>query len=135
MTLRKATSYQLYSAKELKLLNLGKNTRPYKLKIEEGEVFVDDWTDLCLKFVEYLIKKGFLMESSVPVFNHSNRKQKYFINFEPKHYYPERDGEWKSIGPFFIDTKYNARAHLKNIIRTLYHLNIPNIDIGISFRN
>jgi len=70
LTLRKATSYQLYSAKELKLLNLGKNTRPYKLKIEEGEVFVDDWTDLCLKFVEYLIKKGFLMESSVPVFNH-----------------------------------------------------------------
>ena len=125
----------MYPLKDLELLNLGKNTRPYQLKVEDQTFYVDDWTDLCVKFVECLINKGLLNESLVPVFNQSSRRQKYFINFEPKHYYPERDGLWKSVGPFFVDTKYNAEAHLKNIMCTLYHLNIPNIDFGISFRN
>lgn len=138
---RKVTEKQPYKEKEMYTLNeimsldLGRETKPYQMKIDGEIVSVDDWTDLCIHFVERLIKKGFLTSSSIPIFNHSSRREKYFINTEPKHYFSERNGVWKQVGSYFIDTKYNAEAHVKNIISALYHLNIQNIDFGISFRN
>lgn len=126
---------KMYTLNELKLLDLGIRTRPYQLNIDDEIIYVDDWTDLCIKFVEKLIQKGFLTSSSIPIFNHSSKRKKYFVNTEPKHFFPEKDGEWKQVGSFFIDTKYNAEAHVKNVVSVLYHLNIQNIDFGISFRN
>lgn len=126
---------KMYALNELKLLDLGIRTRPYQLNIDGEIIYVDDWTDLCIQFVERLIEKDFLTSSSIPIFNHSSKREKYFVNTEPKHFFPERDGEWKQVGSFFIDTKYNAEAHVKNIVSALYHLNIQNIDFGISFRN
>lgn len=126
---------KMYTLNEIMSLDLGKETRPYQIKIDGEIVYVDDWTGLCVHFVERLIEKEFLTDSSIPIFNHSSRKEKYFINKKPNHHFSERDGEWKQVGPYFVDTKYNAEAHVKNIINTLYHLNIQNIDFGISFRN
>jgi len=125
----------MYNLNELGLLDLGIETKPYHLKIDGEIIKVDDWTDLIIHFVERLTEKGFLTRSSVPIFNHSSRGEKYFINIEPKHFFPARDAQWKKAGSFFVDTKYNADAHVKNIISALYHLNIQNIDFGISFRN
>jgi hypothetical protein len=126
---------KMYTLNEIMSLELGKETRPYQMKIDGEIVDVDDWTDLCIHLVERLIEKGFLTDSSVPIFNHSSRREKYFINTRPRHYFSERDAQWKQVGPYFVDTKYNAEAHMKNIIAALYHLNIQNIDFGISFRN
>lgn len=126
---------KMYTLNELKLLDLGIRTRPYQLNIDDEIIYVDDWTDLCIKFVEKLIEKDFLTSSSIPIFNHSNRREKYFVNTEPKHFFSEKDGEWKQVGSFFIDTKYNAEDHVKNVVSVLDYLNIQNIDFGISFRN
>ena len=126
---------KMYNLNEMMSLELGKETRPYQIKIDGEIVYVDDWTDLSVHFVEYLIDKGFLTDSSTPIFNHSSRREKYFINTKPRHHFSERDAQWKQVGSYFVDTKYNAEAHVKNIINALYHLNIQNIDFGISFRN
>jgi len=134
----KTKSYKekkMYNLNEIMSLDLGKDTRPYQLKFDSEIINVDDWTDLCVHFVERLVEKGFLTSSLTPIFNHSSKREKYFINTEDRHYFSERDAYWKQVGQFFVDTKYNADAHVKNLITTLYHLNIQNIDFGISFRS
>jgi hypothetical protein len=47
---------------------------------------------------------------------------------------PKRNGEWKRLGDFYVDTKYNADSHKKNIIHTLASLHISDANIKISFR-
>jgi negative regulator of replication initiation len=125
---------KLYSIDDLTKMDLGKNTRPMFIKINEDQFDVDDWTELCVKFVEWLIMKGILKESNVPIFNHAKR-EKYFINTERKHLFAERDAHWKSVGEFYVDTKYNADAHVKNLMSTLRDLNAGNIELKIAFRD
>jgi len=126
---------KMYALNELKSLNLEKEIRPYQLRIDGDIIDVDDWTDVCKHFVERLIEKGFLTSFSTPIFNYSDTRQKYFINTKPKHFFPEMDGAWKQVGSFFVDTKYSAGDHIRNIVNTLNHLNVQDIDLGISFKN
>lgn len=126
---------KMYALKELESLNLGKNTRPYQLELDGESFEVDNWTDLSIRFIKQLIEKNLLTTSSIPIFNYSDTRQKYFINSEPEHAYPNMDAVWKKAGGFFVDTKYNARDHVRNIIHTLEHLRILDIDFGISLRS
>ena len=124
-------SYSLY---ELKKIHLGKEYRPEALIIQGQKIVVSNWTDLAIKFVEWLIKNSFLSKNKLPIYNYSER-DKYFINSTPQHKNPEKDGQWNHIiDNFYVDTKYNAESHKKNMIYTLEHLNISNVDIKILFR-
>lgn len=47
----------------------------------------------------------------------------------------DKNGEWKRVGVYYIDTKYNAEAHIKNMIEALQVLNVKNPDFHVSFRS
>lgn len=107
------------------------SSKPSKIVIDTKEYDTKDWTDLCKKFVLFLIEDNYLTESNLPIYTYSG-KDKYFISKEAKHKNPERNGKWVKVGNLFIDVKYNASSHVKNILNTLDFLNIQNdIDIKI----
>jgi hypothetical protein len=127
-------SGKTYSLSELKNMRLGKEFRPVSLSIQGNTIQVSNWTDLSIKFVEWLIKNNFLTESKLPIYNYSE-SDKYFINSSPQHKIAEKDGQWNSVmGNFHVDTKYNAECHKKNMIQALKHLGIFDVDIKITFR-
>lgn len=133
-SLNSSLSGHSYSLSELENQILDRECKPSEIIIENQTISVSDWTDLSKNFVEWLIREGTLNKSNLPIYSYSNREEKYFINITPKHKIPERDGQWQRVGEFFIDTKYNADGHKKNILHALTVLQISNIDIKISFR-
>jgi hypothetical protein len=133
-TQTKLKTGKLYSLEDLKLIDLGKDTRPVLMEINGDQIDVVDWTELCTKFVEWLIMNSLLSKSKIPIFNHA-RKEKYFINSEGKHHFAERDALWKRVGEYYVDTKYNADAHVKNLMSTLSDLNAGDVELKIAFRD
>lgn len=122
-----------YTLLELEGITLGKCAKPKKLRAGNTEYHISNWTDLCIRVVQWLIDQSYLTTSETPIYNHANG-DKYFINTRPEHKNVLRDGVWKSVGSFYIDTKYNAEAHKKNLIHTVQVLNVVANDIAISFR-
>ena len=115
-------------------MHLGKEYRPMSLTIQGHTIGVSNWTDLSIKFVEWLIGNNLLTKSNLPIYNYSE-SDKYFINSTPQHKIAEKDGQWNSVmDNFHVDTKYNAECHKKNIIQALKYLCIFDVDIKISFR-
>jgi len=126
----KLSSDATYNLDSLLSMNII-SSKPSKIVINTKEYDTKNWTDLCIKFVLFLIENNYLTESNLPIYTYSENK-KYFINKEAKHENPERDGKWVKVGNLFIDVKYNANNHVKNILKTLNFLNIKNdIDIKI----
>jgi Ni/Co efflux regulator RcnB len=126
----KLSSDATYNLDSLLSMNII-SSKPSKIVINTKEYDTKNWTDLCKKFVLFLIENNYLTESNLPIYTYSENK-KYFINKEAKHENPERDGKWVKVGNLFIDVKYNANNHVKNILKTLDSLNIQNdIDIKI----
>jgi len=76
---------------DLKGMIFDKSIRPLMFIDCATEIRVTNWTDLCLEFVNWLIRKGYLEKDKLPIPNHANRG-KYLINSEPRHKYPEKDG-------------------------------------------
>ena len=89
---------------------------------------VKDWSDLCLTFVGWLVEKGHLTARHLPVLNHA-RRDKYFVNTQPDHLDSNRDGAWHEAGGFFVDTKYAADKHVKNLQTILEHLGIEDLKV------
>lgn len=126
----KFSSDATYNLDSLPNMNIT-SSKPSKIVIDTKEYDTKDWTDLCKKFVLFLIENNYLTESNLPIYTYSG-KDKYFISKEAKHKNPERNGKWVKVGNLFIDVKYNASSHVKNILNTLDFLNIQNdIDIKI----
>jgi len=107
--------------------------KPSKIEINGQEKDVKDWTDLSVSFVQYLIKNGYINRDNVPILN-SAKRDKYFINITKEHMNPAKDGAWQEIDGYYIDTKYTASRHIKNMLHTLETLNIKNLSILISLR-
>lgn len=127
-------SGKTYSLSELKNMHLSKEYRPESLTIQGNTINVSNWTDLSIKFVEWLIKSNYLTKDKLPIYNYSE-SDKYFINSVPQHKIAEKDGQWNAVmDNFHVDTKYNAECHKKNMIQTLKHLGIFDVDIKLSFR-
>jgi|GEM_PF-1723658 len=125
---------QMYGFKELKLMELGKKTRPKKFKIDGEMYHVHDWAELSVCLVKHLLSTGKLKPAQAPIFSYSSRQEKYLISRTPRHFLPEKDAEWKQVGPLYVDVKYNAEAHFKNVVHLLRHLRIDNPDFAIEFR-
>jgi hypothetical protein len=113
-------------------MSLGRNTSPSKLIIEDRQYSVRTWTDLCEDFVSWLIDKGYLSLSNMPMYDHAER-DKYFINVRPEHLKLERTAQWVKVGSFYVNTKYSAEAHKENIIHTLAVLDLRSINLAIVF--
>lgn len=125
---------KMYGLGELGLIDLGKRTNPKRFRFDREEFVVKSWADLCVTLVHKLLEKGHLKSSQLPIYSYSSRMEKYFISNEPKHRFPEKDAAWKKVGPIFVDVKYNADAHFKNISHLFEHLQLGNIDFGIAFK-
>jgi hypothetical protein len=109
------------------------NVKPNKIEINGQTKDVKDWTELSVFFVKYLIQKGYINRNNVPILN-SAQRDKYFINIGKKHMNPAKDGAWQEIDGYYVDTKYSASRHIKNMLHTLKYLNIKNLSILISLR-
>lgn len=121
-----------YDIENLDTYNLG-HSKPMKIELNDQKIFVKNWTDLCINFVDYLARNGLLTENDIPIFNYS-MKQKYFINSKPEHADYVKDAQWKRVGGYYIDTKYNAACHVKNIIHTTDELKVRDeLKIKITF--
>ena len=107
--------YKLYTLTELNNLQLGKTTKPSILEINETTFEVKNWTNLMELLVSILIQVGLLKYNQLPIYNHAEG-DKYLINKIPQHKIAERDGSWKKIDNLYVDVKYNAEAHRKNIV-------------------
>lgn len=107
------------------------NLKPASINIEEDVFQTRSWSDLCIKFVEWLIGNGRLTSQSIPIYNYA-RREKYFVNSKPEHANVGMHGEWKQVENFFVDVGYNTQSHVKNIIATLDQLGFKNLDVRIT---
>lgn len=121
----------MYSVDKLRQMSFDKHSKPYQFHHDLTAEPVDNWTDLSVKFVKWLTQNQFLTSKKLPVPNNAKRG-KYFINDKPVHKDPQMNGEWKKVNGFFVDTKYNADAHIKNILCALQYLSVPHELLGIS---
>jgi len=97
------------------------------------EVAVDDWADLDRQLVIWLSREGHLTKAKLPIHNHA-RRGKYFINDKPQHSRPDFDGDWHKVGDFYVDTKYNAQSHIKNLLSTLEQIGLRDPHFYLAFR-
>lgn len=97
------------------------------------EVAVDDWADLDRQFVAWLSREGHLTRAKLPIHNHAQRG-KYFINDKPQHSRLDFDGNWHKVGDFYVDTKYNAQSHVKNLLSTLEQIGLRDPHFYLAFR-
>lgn len=97
------------------------------------EVTVDDWADLDKQLVAWLTREGHLTKSKLPIKNYA-RRGKYFINDAPHHDGADFDSDWHRVGEFYVDTKYNAQSHIKNLLSTLEQLGIRDPHFYLAFR-
>jgi len=120
------------SIEEIKEMTFDKHISSREFYDGEAVTPVSDWTELSIIFTNWLLKYKYLTPDKLPIPNHAG-KGKYLINNKPNHEYPEKDGEWKKIGEYHIDTKYNADSHIKNMLSTLQRLGVNKPNIYISF--
>jgi len=106
-------------------------SNPTSIRINSTDFSTRNWSDLCIKLVQWLLNNGYLSASHLPVYNAAG-KRKYFINSKPEHEDPKKDGLWKPVGNLHVDVKYSVRANVKNIIHMLEHINASSLDIKIS---
>lgn len=118
------------------LIKMGEDllkTKPRLLQIGNENSRVAHWVDVDLHFVRWLIKNKHLVPSRCPVPT-SKGSDKFFINVREVHGIPERDGDWRKVGDFYVDIKYSAPYHVSNLHNTLKHLGISDPGIKISLR-
>ena len=97
------------------------------------QIEVEDWADLARRVVAWLAHEGYLTKAKLPIRNHASRG-KFFINDKPTHSTPNFDGDWHKVGDFYVDTKYNAKSHIKNLLSALDQLGVRDPHFYLAFR-
>lgn len=99
-------------------------SRPFAIIIEDKKIRTNNWSDACLKLVDWLVQNDHLSNKDLPILNAAGR-DKYFINSKPVHSLASMDGEWKEVSEnIWIDVKYNAKYHVRNMTTTLKALGL-----------
>ncbi|HCC54541.1 MAG TPA: hypothetical protein DEQ20_06400 [Desulfobulbaceae bacterium] len=120
---------------DLRSMTFGKHDKPNRFYSDEQDIRgkkVDNWSHLSRIFVQWLIDNHLIAIEKLPVPDHRGHG-KDFINIKEQHEIQERGGVWKKVGPYYVDTKYNADDHIQNILSTLEYLGIANPKFQISF--
>jgi hypothetical protein len=110
------------------------NRKPSFLQLSDQRINTKTWSELCVKLVGWLVDQGHLKHNHLPIYNAAG-KHKYFINFRPEHEATGKDGYWRQVHDVFIDVKYSAPHHVSNIIHTLQHLNLRELEVRIALSN
>lgn len=111
----------LYDLNSKKLIS----EKPIALQIDGVDYKVKSWSEVSIAFVDWLITTKKLTIDQLPILN-SAEKDKYFINSAEQHKNPEKNAIWKPVQGFYVDVKYNADCHIKNILYTLDKLGLSN---------
>lgn len=127
LSLSAGESYTLAQLANMPLVN----SKPSFLQLPDQRISTKNWSELCTKLVGWLISKGHLRHTQLPIFNAAG-KHKYFINLRPEHEGTDKDGYWKQVADVFVDVKYSAPRHVANILHTLQHLNLRELDVRIA---
>jgi hypothetical protein len=121
---------QLLSLSSAAQRDIGKR-KPVMLEIEGEAIPVRKWADLCEKFVCWLVDKGHLTTKHLPLQNHAGGV-KYFINTKPEHFDPSKDASgFHLVAGLYVDTKYNAPAHVKNLLAALEQLGLEDLSVKV----
>lgn len=122
------------SLEELLTKDLG-YSKPLILHIKGKQIKVSTWRDVSVEFVQWLFNNGHLSNGKIPLFN-SAYSDKYFINKEPIHQTPTKDGSWKQVGNIYVDIKYSASNTVKNVIAAIEQLHLGSLkhDIRITVK-
>lgn len=121
-----------YPAKDLANLTFNKHFRPCQFRDGKNVVEVLSWAELSVVFLRWLLENGHLCMHTLPVSNHAGCG-KYLINKEKRHKFPNLGADWVKVGVYYIDTKYDADHHRKNILKALENLKIVDPGFYISF--
>lgn len=124
-----------FTVAELKYKTFGKHDKPNRFYSDKQDMIgkkVDNWSHLSCLFVQWLIDNHFISLGEIPVPDHRGHG-KDFINIKDEHEVKERGGNWKKVGPYYVDIKYNADDHIRNILSTLRYLGIESPRFQISF--
>ena len=123
-----------YSLEELGDTNPGK-LKPMSIKIGDQIFSTDSWSSLCVDLVGFLYQSGVLQDKHIPMFTY-NEKDKYFINKEPIHRIRHMNSNFKPAPntPLFVDVKYRADYHVKNLLYMFNKLKLKAYAIKFKFR-
>ena len=126
--------HEKYSLYEIGKRDLTK-TKPGYIYLGNAIIKTSNWADLCVKTLEHLNELGLLTQRHLPIYNHAG-KNKYFVNTSPEHKIDKKNGHWKKIADsIFVDVKYNANTHIKNLIFLFKELGLDHMDIKITYHN
>jgi hypothetical protein len=131
-TIVNETGGNYISLADLKSVPLGKEHRPVIIMVDGIENNVSNWTQLINVFVHWLVVNKYLKQSDLPVLAYAQR-DKYFLNREPQHQTPGRNGAWNEVMGVFVDGKYNADGHKKNMLYCLEMLSVSADLVKIKF--
>jgi hypothetical protein len=123
-----------YSLEELGGTNPGK-LKPMEIKIGDRIFPTDSWSSLCVDLLAFLYQSGALKDKHIPMYTY-NEKDKYFINKEPVHSIRHLDSNFKPVPntPLFVDVKYRADYHVKNLLYMFNKLKLNAGAIEFKFR-
>lgn len=107
------------------------STKPTRLVIENESRTVHNWATLSIAVVEFLALNAYLKDSDLPILNAAGTN-KYFVNTKKIHADPSKKAEWRSAGPFFVDIKYNANNHIRNLLTLLSQINAEKLQIKVA---
>jgi len=128
--------YNDYSLSRLKgkRSELFNNTKPNYITINKTKIKVKDWTDLSIKFIQWLIDNNKINIINLPIEVPNSRSGKYFINNRPQHSKHNLDGKWNKVGDFYVDTKYNAGRIVLNLCSMLEQLSLKDLKVHVGVK-
>lgn len=123
-----------YSLEELKDTNPAK-LKPTSIRIGDQIFPTKNWSSLCVDLVGVLYELGLLKDRHIPMFTHVEG-DKYFINKEPAHFIKYMDSSFKPVPntPLYVDVKYRAAYHVKNLLYMFNKLNLLPGKVKLKFR-
>ena len=105
-------------------------TKPRTLSIKNESWAVKTWVQVDIYVVRWLIAQGYLSESDLPIFNAPNTKP--LIDDSPD----GGAGEWKKVAEgFYVDVRYSASAHQRNIVACFQQLNVEDVNVTVALGN
>jgi hypothetical protein len=130
LPIRSVVASEMFTLQQLAQKDSISKIKPLSLQVNEQEIPTKNWSDLCIKLVQWLLANGQLKPNHLPIYNVAGR-DKYFINSKREHADPQKDGNWKQVGNVYVDVKYNVQNHVKNIIYLLEHIHAEALSVKI----
>lgn len=121
-------------ARDFENVHFKRFSKPHEFREPNRIVRISSWAEVCEYFVLWLLKHGYLCTHELPVPNHSGRG-KSFISPERRHECVSYGAEWRKVGAFFVDTKYDAEHTRMNIVSTMKRLGVKNPDFTICVKD